>query len=112
VPAILGCETAYRQERRGTLDYLEVGSFAELAAALRRLQGDPVLRREMRVNGFERARETDPAVITGRWREFLEVTAVPAYEALQRSGGWRRLLHRWNGAVKLAAQDLRERVGK
>jgi len=112
VPAILGRESAYQQERRGPLDYLEVGALAELAAALRRLHGDPALRREMRANGLERARETDLAVITGRWREFFEVTAIPAYEALRRSGGRGRMLHRWRGAVKMAVEDLRERIGK
>ena len=112
VPAILGNESAYQQERRGTLDYLEAGSFAELAAALRRLHRDPMLRREMRANGLDRAKETDPSVVTKMWREFFELTAMPACEALQRGGGWQRMLHRWNGLVKMATQDLRERASR
>lgn len=112
VPAILGAESAYQQERRAPLDFLEVRCFSEIAAALRRLHDDPKLRRAMSANGLERARETDPAVITGRWREFLEMTAIPAFEAMRRGGSWKRTLFRWNGAIKTSVQDLRARIGK
>jgi hypothetical protein len=110
VPAILGPESAYEQERRSALDYLEVRSFAEVVAALRRLKDDAALRRAMIANGFERAKETAPAAITARWREFLEMTAIPAYETLCRAGGWQRAIFRTNGVLKTAAQDLRERL--
>jgi hypothetical protein len=108
-PAILGRESAYQQERRDALDFLEVGSFAEVIAALRRLKESPELRRAMREHGFGRATESDPAVITARWREFLETTVIPAFEAGQRGGGWKRSLWRANGRIKIAAQDLQER---
>jgi hypothetical protein len=109
VPVILGHESAYEAERKNAHDYLEVHTFSEVIAALRRLKDDPALRRAMAANGFERARETDPAAITARWREFLETTAVPAYEELRRAGKWQRPLWRANGLLKSAAQDLRER---
>ena len=112
VPAILGRESAYQHERRSELDYLEVGSFDDIAAALRRLQADPQLRRAMRENALERAKETDPAVIAGRWREFLEKTAVPAYEELRRSGGINRTIFLGTGALKTVMQSLRERLEK
>ena len=112
VPAVLGCETAYQQQRRSELDYLEVRSFPEVIAALRRLREDPELRRAMSANGLERAKESDPVLMTKRWQEFLESKAIPAHEALQRTGAWRRSLFRANGLLKDAAQNLRERIGK
>ncbi len=109
VPAVLGCESGYQEERKSALDYLEVRSFPEIGDALRRLQADPALRRAMVANGRERARESDPAAMTARWRDFLETTARPAYEALQRAGNWSHTLFRGNGILKAAAQDLKER---
>lgn len=110
VPAVLGCESAYQHERRSALDYLEVRSFDEIVAALQKLHNDPELRRAMRENGLDRARETEPETLTARWREFLETTAMPAYEALRRGGAWRRTLFRGSGALKMAALNLRERI--
>jgi hypothetical protein len=57
-------------------------------------------------NGRERAKESDPAVITARWREFFEKTVGPAFEHRRAaSGRW----HRWNGTLKTKVQDLQER---
>lgn len=109
VPAVLGSESAYEQQRQGPLDYLEVQSFPEVIEALRRLKDDPALRREMAAHGFARARESDPAAITARWTEFLETTAIPAHATLRRSGDWSRAMFRVNGTIKTIAQDLRER---
>jgi len=109
VPAILGRESAYQDERRGPLDYFEAGSFAEVVAALRRLQADPELRRAMVANGRERARESDPAVIVARWRELFETVAVPAYENWRSPSAIRQALFRWSGWLKTKEQDWRER---
>lgn len=112
VPAILGRESAYRHEHRSELDYLEVHSFEEIGAALRRLRGDPNLRRAIRENGLARAKETEPAVIAGRWREFLETTAVPACEVLQDGGDAKRAIFLGSGALKTVVLNIRERIGK
>jgi hypothetical protein len=112
VPAVLGCESACQHERRSALDYLEVRSFEEIGAALRKLKDDPDLRRAMRENGLARAKETEPAVITGRWQEFLETTALPAYEVLRRGSGLKRAIFLGTGALKTVAQSLRDRLGK
>ena len=110
VPAILGRESAYQHERKSPLDYVEARSFAAVVDGLRKLKTDPVLRRTMIANGFERAKESDPAVITARWRDFFENVATPAYETLRQSTGWKRTLFRWNGILKTKAQNLRERI--
>jgi hypothetical protein len=109
VPAVLGRETAYQQQRKSTLDYLEVHSFSEVVAALHRLKDDPALRRKMAANGAERAKESDPSIITARWREFLESTAIPSYESLRKAGDWQQRFFRGMGVLKTAGQDLRQR---
>lgn len=110
VPAILGRESAYQAERRSALDYLEVGSFAEVTSALHRLKADPGWRREMIANGLERARESDPALITARWKEFFETVAAPAYDAWRDPSPAQQALWRLNGWLKRQAQDWRERL--
>jgi hypothetical protein len=111
VPAVLGRESAYQQERRSTLDYREADSFAGVIAALRQLKADPAARQAMIANGLERAKESDPAVITARWREFFETVAAPAYTLWSRASPTRRALFRGNGWLKTTAQDWRERLG-
>lgn len=107
VPAILGRESAYEYERRGPLDYLEARKVPDLVAALRRLRDEPPLRRAMAANGRERAVESEPAIITARWREFFENTVVPAFEK-RRTAATQRW-HRWNGLLKTKAMDWQER---
>lgn len=109
VPAILGRESAYELQRRGKLDYLEARTVPDLVAALRRLRDEPELRRAMVANGHERAKETDYAVITQRWRAFFEHIVIPDYERRRRAGAWQQRWHRWNGVLKTKTQDLQER---
>ena len=109
VPAILGRESAYELQRRGELDYLEARTVPDLVAALRRLRDEPELRRAMVANGRERAKETDYAVITERWRAFFEHMVIPAYEKSRNGGAWPQRWHRWNGVLKTKARDLQER---
>jgi hypothetical protein len=111
VPAVLGRESAYQAERRSELDYLEVGSLAEVVAALRKLKADPALRRAMSANGRERAKESAPAVITARWREFFETVAIPTHDAWHQTAPSKHRFLRWNGWLKTKAQDWRERLG-
>ena len=100
VPAVLGCESAYEEQRQGPLDYLEARTFPDLVVALRRLRDDPALRRDMVANGRERARESDPAVIVARWQEFFQNVAEPALEKWRTASDLQRRLFRWNGSAK------------
>lgn len=109
VPAILGRESAYEAERKSPLDYLEARTVPDLVAALRRMRDEPELRRAMVANGFERAKESDPAAITAQWREFFEQTVGPAYPNWRSPSLGQRLWHRWNGMLKMMAQDLQAR---
>ena len=79
IPAILSPESAYRAERRGHLDYMEVNSPGEVLSALSQLRDDLPLRRAIADNGRSRAREITDHQIVARWREFLTDVAIPAY---------------------------------
>jgi len=79
VPAVLGCESAYRAERQSEFDYLEVATPAELIVALKRLREHPKLREAIVKNGQIRAQAIQPSQITAKWRSFLEDIAVPTY---------------------------------
>jgi hypothetical protein len=80
VPAILGRESAYQNERKSELDYIEVGSVDEAMAALQKLQAQPKLRQAMIENGRIRAERTQPQAIARQWQKFLIEIAVPAYD--------------------------------
>jgi len=79
VPAILGAESAYQAERRSELDYIEVMSVDETLSALELLADNKHLREKIVNNGWMRAKETQPEVITSRWVEFFTEIAIPAY---------------------------------
>jgi hypothetical protein len=81
VPAILGCESAYRAERKSELDYIEVSSPNELLLGLKRLRDDVEWRHAMVANGNIRAEEIKPATITNQWCNFITDVAVPTYES-------------------------------
>lgn len=85
VPAILGCESAYKAERKSELDYLEVDSFDALILAIKRLQSDKDLRRAMLENSKLRAEEVKPEKTVKLWQDFLLNTAIPAYRNWQAS---------------------------
>jgi hypothetical protein len=101
VPAILGCESAFRAERKNELDYLEVTSPDDAILALKRLRNDKALRHAMFENGRIRAEETHHTKITAQWCRFLTTLAVPAYYRWRTSShlaretflGYRYLVH-------------------
>lgn len=92
VPAILGRESAYQNERKSALDYVEVASVDEAIAALQKLQAEPKLRQAMIDNGRMRAEQTQPQQIAQQWQQFLTEVAVPAY-------------HRWCETSRLKQQS-------
>lgn len=71
VPAILGREIAFREQRRSGVDYLEVASVAQARDAIDRLASSPALRRSMVDNGRTRAEEFMVPRITAQWRDVL-----------------------------------------
>jgi len=79
VPALLGDEPAFRELRRGPLDYLEVSTPDDAVAAVRRLKEEPGLYRAMVDNGTARAADSTNQRIAERWHEFLSGPAETAY---------------------------------
>jgi len=72
VPAILGCETAYRAERKSELDYLEVKSVEDTLEAIQRLKQNPQLCQAMVKNGHQRASETSQSKLIELWMSLLK----------------------------------------
>jgi hypothetical protein len=77
VPALLGAEPAFREQRRSPLDYLEIHGVADALAAACRLRDDQALYRAMVERGRVRGAEFTVAATTERWRRFLFET-LPA----------------------------------
>lgn len=83
VPAILGPEPAYRELRKGPLDYIEVTSPAEAVAAVKRLQQDAGLFRAMVENGRRRRRDFTEERLTALWLQTLAGPVAAAFRAWQ-----------------------------
>ena len=79
VPAILGCESAYRTQRQSNLDYIEVASINETISALKHLQDRPDLRKAMVENGIVRFQEICPEKLVQKWRKLFAEIIVPEY---------------------------------
>jgi hypothetical protein len=109
VPALLGRESAYRAERRGDLDYFEVGGVDEILQTLLRLRADPGLRAAIARNCETRAAGVTPERIGRGWIEFLTKTAAPAYASWRRQSTARRrafLIRRAFHYVAFVCADL------
>ena len=89
-PAILGYESAFRAERKSSLDYLEATTLTEVIAALKQLKEDRELRSAIVKNGRMRAAETNPDKMVKRWQTFLTEVTVPAYESWCDMSSWRQ----------------------
>ena len=117
VPAILGCESAYRAERKSKLDYLEVNSPQEVITALKRLRDDPKLRQSMVENGHIRAQETQIRQLTQRWANLITTKIIPTYERWCSSSWYqqnflqRRKLEVKTRGQRKALQRLRNSLG-
>lgn len=107
VPALLGDEPAYRDERHSALDYLEVTSPSAALAAVDRLQKDPVLYSQMVENGRTRAPEFSREAIAKRWTDFITKKVVPSYEAwAERTGAGTRAFRFADTIARLAGQRV------
>lgn len=110
VPAVLGPETAYRSERRGELDYLEIHSPAEALTALIRLRDDVALRKAMVANGRMRAREVTAQKTTEEWQAYLLHVAIPAHEIWLASSDLARRSFVLNRRVSQRFEFSRKRI--
>ncbi|MGD1875418.1 MAG: hypothetical protein ACFB02_20470 [Mastigocoleus sp.] len=90
IPAILGYESAFRDERKNELDYLEVTSYEAVVSALKRLQEDKNLRLAMVENGWLRAKEVQKDEMVAKWQSFIINVATPRYEQWCSLAKWQQ----------------------
>jgi hypothetical protein len=92
VPVLVAPEPAYRELRRGPLDYIEVGGPADVLQALDTLRANPGLYHAMVTNGALRGHEFAVDATRRRWLQLLEREIVPRFlesrSNLQRRGTW------------------------
>jgi hypothetical protein len=102
VPAILSPDLAFRELRRGPLDYLEVKTVDEAKAALLRLRTEPGLYTAMVQNGRGRGREFSPEAVALRWETLLYTTLPPL---AARIPPWRK--RPWGRRISGAGRKLK-----
>jgi hypothetical protein len=107
VPAILSPEPAYRELRRGPLDYFEVARPEEALAAVELLQTNGPLYAAMIANGRRRAEDFSARRIAGMWRDFLSGPATREFLAWKRSSSLRRSLSIPAGVARQRWEQLR-----
>lgn len=112
IPAILGCESAYRKERQSELDYIEVASLNETIAALKRLRDDDNLRLAMVENGRIRATETGRISMTAKWRNFFTDVATPVYYRWCKASSWQQKIFLMNRYLRLKVKNIKNRLYK
>lgn len=106
VPAILGPESAYQNERQSPDDYLEATTVKSALEAIKRLKQDPALRSRIIAQGQRRAQEIQTEQMRDRWMRFLTGPATAQYHQWRRTPQWqqsaflegrRQILHKLDG---------------
>jgi hypothetical protein len=90
VPAILGPESAYQNERRSPDDYLEASTVELALEAVKRLKQDPALRQRIINQGNSRAQEIQTDAMRSRWINFLTGPATQQYQQWCITPKWQR----------------------
>ncbi len=91
VPALLGPEPAFREQKQSPLDYIEIKTPQEALDAIRKLKQNPELYQQMVRNGLQRAEDFTPERITQRWHDVLSGPVAKNYaQWCQRPGIIRR----------------------
>lgn len=131
VPIVLGDDGDYLSLRQNSLDYARIcadgldpdgsasstidkNSYTSAITALKRLQSDGDLRRDMVENGHRRAAHLTVTNITQQWINFLEKIALPAYNLWQKSSEAHRetTLAQQQQLCQLAHMQYRVSAGK
>jgi hypothetical protein len=110
VPALLGVEFAFREERRSELDFIEVTSCQAAISAIRRLKASPELPARMVENGFQRAQDVGVEKLTEKWWRLLSDVAMPKFEAWQKIADSRRKHFIFKRSLEKKIRGLRHKV--
>jgi len=80
VPAFLGPEPAFREQRKSELDYIEVTTPQAVFEAVKLLKSQPELYQKMLANGQKRAEDFTAEKMIERWYEFLAGPVADGYK--------------------------------
>jgi hypothetical protein len=111
VPAILGPESAYRQEGSESEDYLEARTYEELHWHVSQLCERPALREQIRERSQRKGSQIKPAYKVQKWWNLLTGPITDAYLQWKSSSSVRQklfLMKRWASVKK---NSLAQRIG-
>ncbi|MEG3876029.1 hypothetical protein QT972_01420 [Microcoleus sp. herbarium7] len=80
VPALLGPEPAFREQRQSDLDYIEVKTPQEVFEAVKLLKSQPELYQKMVANGLKRAEDFTAEKMIQRWYDLLSGPVADGYK--------------------------------
>ncbi len=80
VPALLGPEPAFGEQRQSDLDYIEVTTPQAVFEAVKLLKSQPELYQKMVANGHKRAEDFTTEKMIQRWYEFLAGPVADGYK--------------------------------
>lgn len=80
VPALLGPEPPFREQRKSELDYIEVTTPQAVCEAIQLLKSQPELYQQMVANGNKRAEDFTEEKMIQRWYEFLAGPVADGYK--------------------------------
>ncbi|MEP6485976.1 hypothetical protein NDI43_02155 [Microcoleus vaginatus GB2-A3] len=84
VPALLGPEPAFREQRKSELDYIEVTTPQAVFEAVQLLKSHPELYQQMVASGNKRAEDFTEEKMIQRWYEFLAGPVADGYKRWQQ----------------------------
>lgn len=99
VPALLGPEPGYHEQKLSDLDFLEVRTPEDVIAAMIRLKRDPQLFSAMVENGRRRRVDFEDAHLRSLWCKMIDGPLTEAFSRWQRSNRLSRSYHFMRGIV-------------
>jgi hypothetical protein len=112
VPAVLGSEYAFQEERQSNLDYIEVSSVPETLKALSRLKNSPELRSRMTSNGLIRSSEIQKKEIIKKWWDLIDNEAMPKFEKWKNMTESKRKKYILKRKIDQKIRNMRHRLFK
>jgi hypothetical protein len=92
VPAIVSPDIAFEDIRKSELDYLRARNVTEIVESIKRLMGNPQLRRDMAENGKKRAMEFGPEKTVRMWIDIIDNMIIPEYLAWKQQSPLKKIL--------------------
>ncbi len=110
VPAVLGCESAFRSEGKKEFDYFEVKTPEEAVRTLERLKETPQLYQRIIENGKIRSQEKTKERVKEVWKRILAQEIVPQYKAWNLSPRWKQDIYIKKCIANIRISGLKRRL--